>query len=704
MFLAKVRWVGAWVLFAAVGVTACRSARAPAKLPGAGSGEAALPKEIVRIQELEDRRALADGQLVQWALTAEDPLVRARALLALGRLQEPSTADTLVQALADPSPLPRYEAAFAVGVLGLSWAPLPEAVKAKVTEKVLEAEAREQESAVRLALLEALGRLGTKAAVERLADRLTAQSAELRGRAALSLGIAAKRDAAVPPRAISAATLLIKKEAAPAERYAGAYLLALAKKPAARPFLLLCTQDEASEIRALCAKGLAEVGTDPDAATLKKLLDDPDYRVAVEATRALAKLAVRCKSNACPAIGALGDLSFRVERLARGDVAGGGQPLLALAQEGLPSSGRAVLAALREQIVASERTVKDPTLRADLAHLDCRFAAALDRLSGALSEVLVCGGGLVPEPRRLATGLRELAKSPAKDPAQRVRDIGSYVHHVEPTVKIAALEALGASKSVTAAERVRALIAHPDEVVAAAAASAAAKLGDREAAGAVRALAKKAMVSPDIAPVVAEALAELSVKEAEEDVRLWLSSTHAAVRHAAAAALTKLSGQTVYPPHVERPVDKVKPPHLPHNAQLHVKTEKGELTVTLYTAEAPLTSLNMYTLAKKGFFKNLTFHRVVPDFVVQGGDPRGDGEGGPGYTLRCEVNHKPYTRGVVGMALSGKDTGGSQLFVTTSPQPHLDGRYTAFGEVTQGLEVVDALLEGDKILEVRATP
>ena len=132
--------------------------------------------------------------------------------------------------------------------------------------------------------------------------------------------------------------------------------------------------------------------------------------------------------------------------------------------------------------------------------------------------------------------------------------------------------------------------------------------------------------------------------------------------------------------------------------------DKGEFDVKLFTQDAPLTALNMYTLARKNFFKGLTFHRVVPDFVAQGGDPRGDGEGGPGYTVRCEVNHRVYARGVVGMALSGKDTGGSQFFVTAAPQPHLDGKYTAFGEVVKGQEIVDALLEGDKIVEIRATP
>ncbi|OJH40594.1 peptidylprolyl isomerase [Cystobacter ferrugineus] len=127
------------------------------------------------------------------------------------------------------------------------------------------------------------------------------------------------------------------------------------------------------------------------------------------------------------------------------------------------------------------------------------------------------------------------------------------------------------------------------------------------------------------------------------------------------------------------------------------------MTVAL-DAEAPLTSGNLVALARQGYFRGLTFHRVVPDFVAQGGDPRGDGEGGPGYSIRCEVTHRRYARGVIGMALSGKDTGGSQFFFTHSPQPHLDGRYTAFGEVTRGLEVVDLLLEGDTLIDVEVSP
>lgn len=115
---------------------------------------------------------------------------------------------------------------------------------------------------------------------------------------------------------------------------------------------------------------------------------------------------------------------------------------------------------------------------------------------------------------------------------------------------------------------------------------------------------------------------------------------------------------------------------------------------------------NFVQLAKRGYFAGITVHRVVPNFVMQDGDPRGDGNGGPGYQIRCEINEVPYERGAVGMALSGKDTGGSQWFATHSPQPHLDGGYTVFGKVIRGMDVVDNTVRGDVIrsIVIKETP
>ena len=136
------------------------------------------------------------------------------------------------------------------------------------------------------------------------------------------------------------------------------------------------------------------------------------------------------------------------------------------------------------------------------------------------------------------------------------------------------------------------------------------------------------------------------------------------------------------------------------NVRAVVTTSKGSFTIELLPEAAPLTVDNFVQLAQRDYFRNVTIHRVVPNFVIQDGDPRGDGNGGPGYTIRCEINQVPYDRAAVGMALSGKDTGGSQWFVTHSPQPHLDGGYTVFGRVVTGMDVVDKIVRGDVIQSV----
>ncbi len=131
-----------------------------------------------------------------------------------------------------------------------------------------------------------------------------------------------------------------------------------------------------------------------------------------------------------------------------------------------------------------------------------------------------------------------------------------------------------------------------------------------------------------------------------------------------------------------------------------ILTTRGEVIVDLDPEDAPLTVWNWASLAEKGWFNGLVFHRVVPDFVVQDGDPRGDGWGGPGWSIPDEIAPGHYREGTLGMALSGPDTGGSQWFVTLSPQPHLDGTYTIFGEVTSGMQVFRAIQPGDRILSV----
>ena len=136
-----------------------------------------------------------------------------------------------------------------------------------------------------------------------------------------------------------------------------------------------------------------------------------------------------------------------------------------------------------------------------------------------------------------------------------------------------------------------------------------------------------------------------------------------------------------------------------------VETTKGTVTIEMFADDAPNTVDNFQKLANSGFYDGLSFHRVIPGFMVQGGCPRGDGTGGPGYTIRCEARGNPrsHQRGSLSMAHAGKDTGGSQFFICHAAQPHLDGVHTVFGQVTDGIEVVDAIRRGDRMTQVRVS-
>jgi cyclophilin family peptidyl-prolyl cis-trans isomerase/HEAT repeat protein len=131
-----------------------------------------------------------------------------------------------------------------------------------------------------------------------------------------------------------------------------------------------------------------------------------------------------------------------------------------------------------------------------------------------------------------------------------------------------------------------------------------------------------------------------------------------------------------------------------------IETERGPIELLLFAAEAPVTVHNFVSLASRHFFDGQQFHRVVPNFVIQAGDPRGDGNGGPGYAIRDELNPHRYVRGTLGMALSGPNTGGSQFFITHAPQPHLDGGYTVFGQLRSGGDVLDRIVQGDRIVRI----
>ncbi len=133
-----------------------------------------------------------------------------------------------------------------------------------------------------------------------------------------------------------------------------------------------------------------------------------------------------------------------------------------------------------------------------------------------------------------------------------------------------------------------------------------------------------------------------------------------------------------------------------------MNTSKGIIELELYPEHAPKTVNNFVFLVKEGFYDGVTFHRVIEDFVIQGGDPTGTGRGGPGYKFEDELKNNPlkHMRGVISMANAGPNTNGSQFFITHSPQPHLNGKHTVFGKVINGLDVVDAIEQGDEMISV----
>jgi peptidyl-prolyl cis-trans isomerase B (cyclophilin B) len=131
--------------------------------------------------------------------------------------------------------------------------------------------------------------------------------------------------------------------------------------------------------------------------------------------------------------------------------------------------------------------------------------------------------------------------------------------------------------------------------------------------------------------------------------------------------------------------------------QIQIETERGNITIELFEDDAPNTVANFISLAEQGYYDNLNFHRVIPDFMIQGGCPEGTGTGGPGYRFgdECMPNRRHDAPGVLSMANAGPGTNGSQFFITHGAQPHLDGKHTVFGKVTDGLDTVNAIQQGD---------
>jgi len=279
-------------------------------------------------------------------------------------------------------------------------------------------------------------------------------------------------------------------------------------------------------------------------------------------------------------------------------------------------------------------------------------------------------------------------------------------------MRAAAVRALGALGERKGYPVLVSALRDPDWVVASVAAETIGKVEYREALPDLIEVYRKrrSRLEKNISLAILRSLSRMADPRAEELATSALSDPDKRIRLLGAEILRKLGrvdfqlepDRSFYERNFDRKgAENLALPLGPKRAVILCRG--GRIELELFGDDAPQTVKNFLELARKGFYDGLTFHRVVPDFVVQGGCPRGDGWGDAGYYIRSEFNRHGYETGCVGIAHDGKDTGGSQFFITLSPQHHLDGRYTLFGRVVEGMDVVEKIDQGDvfriKVLE-----
>jgi HEAT repeat protein/cyclophilin family peptidyl-prolyl cis-trans isomerase len=586
-------------------------------------------------------------------LSDADPEVRQMAAFALGLIGDRSARDPLVAALADPAPVVRGSAAEALGLLGdVSVA----ASVAKVAADVV-----------------ASGALNELPAEELDSSRDTPQAAF---RLALYSLVRLKAYDQL-------AGVVLDGPGQPRVRWwPVAFALQRLEDPRALPALLTLVKEPHPYTRALAAKGLGAMKERSAAAALLPLVTDANRAVAVEAIRSLGRLA---DPSAAAAL-------LKIVQAPKPE------PHLRLEAVTALGSIRAdgVYDALIDILGDPSPPIRAAAIRA-LAQLDPEgFVTILSGLDpdphwsvrAALASAL---GGMTPE-----AGLPRLRAM-----------LGDTDVKVIPSV----LASLTRLKPPDVATIMIDQLKSGDPVVRAAAANALAQLKPQ---GGPAALTEAWQRSHDDTMYVARAavLAAVSAYGREAAMPLLteaLSDKDWAVRVRAVSLLAEFdpSGDArarIRPAPSTRGADWYERAVLtvpPVSTQAFIDTDRGTIQLELAVLDAPVTVDTFVSLARRGFYDGLPIHRVVPDFVIQSGDPRGDSEGGPGFTIRDEINQRPYLRGTVGMALDWADTGGSQFFITHSPQPQLDARYTVFGRVIAGMEVVDQIEQWDVVRRVR---
>ena len=583
-----------------------------------------------------------------------DPEVRQMAAFALGLVGDASAADPLMAALADPDPRIQGRAAEALGLTAHK--PAATAIGAMVAAHVntgalagitpddMAMPKGPAADAVRLGVY-ALVRVG---GYDALASSLLDGEGRPRSR---WWPVAFAFQRVNDPRAVPVLLSLLQGEGQLTRSFA-ARGLGAAKDPRGFAPLLAIAENagEPAAIRIQAVRGLAAIG-DPKAA--------PSLVRIITAAKTEPNLQLE-------AVTALGPLKAP----AAVDL------LIDLASSPWSSMRAAALAALSKTDVDTFVSAISSLGPDDHWSVRAALASAVADLGKNRAEIPLTNMLRDTDQRVIPSVLDGLAKVAASN---AVAEMVSRLKADDPVVRAAAARGLGTLKPPGAVQSLTDAVS----------------LAGRDGLYVARAAALDALVAVDPAaarPVLTRALTDkdwaVRLRAAEHLRRMDPAADLSPMRPAPPPLVAELAA-----------VDTFVAPQFSPSA--YIDTSKGTIQFELAVLDAPRTVANFIALVRKGYFRGVQLHRVVPDFVVQDGDPRGDGEGGPGYTIRDEINQRPYLRGTVGMALDWADTGGSQFFITHAPQPHLDGRYTVFGQVVSGMDVVDALSQWDTIERIR---
>lgn len=653
---------------------------------------AARDSRLGSVARLEQQRVLQDaapaapGAAVASlpALAGDpDPSVRRRAVLAIGRVGSADGVAAVTAALKDPDEAVRAAAAFALGLLGTAARPSVSQLTPLLADPSM---------VVRQRAAEGLGLIGDAAAVPAVF-----QAAD--GCAARMAGVAPDAEGEQTPEieicrvALFAlvrlqsydavAAIAINAQGQPTSRWwPVAFALQRINDQRTVPALLALATTPGIDTAGFAIKGLGALKAPAVVPIAAKLAADAatDLKVRVAAVRALGQV---------------------------GGAAGSTALLELLKSDALPQN--LALEVLSATGAAGQPAAFDPLLEWITDPAPALRAAALAAAAKVAPEpFLTIYAGLGRDPdwtvRAALAGI--LATLPADRVTPAIRDL---VTDEDARVHGPALRAMAAVKAPDLTARAFASLDAPDFVERATAASV---VGDTKPEGGLaRLIAAYARGESDVAyaarAAALEAIAKYANDEARAAVRRGLADRDWPVRLKAAEllhAMGEASAAPQGPASVRQPAEFfsspafLRPAFSPH---AFIDTARGTVELELDVVNAPMTTQNFIYLARGGFFNGVAIHRVVPGFVVQAGDPRGDGEGGPGYAIPDELNAVPYVRGTVGMALDWRDTGGSQWFIALSPQPHLDAKYTAFARVVNGLNVVDQLSMWDVIQRVR---